>query len=87
MKLREKLMTAKKPESVKRIAPWRNAVSVRGKRMGKLPLGMSLPPYHFNCRTITVAVEQGEKEVLQKDQRDNPQDYRKVEIEKKDKTD
>lgn len=56
VKLRDGLMSAKKPEDVKDIAPWMKPSEIKGKRTSQLPVGMSLPPYHFSCRTRTVAV-------------------------------
>ncbi len=55
--LRDALIRAKNPESVKRIAPWVNAEQVKNVPSRKLPKGMALPPYHFNCRTRTVVAE------------------------------
>lgn len=54
--LRDKLIAAKTPEKVKKIAPWVGASKVKGKKTASLPVGLSLPPYHWLCRTDTVAV-------------------------------
>lgn len=60
---RERLMSATMPEEVKTAAPWFTPDQIRaklGRPEGALPtqeivgLGMTLPPYHFNCRTTVV---------------------------------
>jgi hypothetical protein len=56
VRTRDKLMAARNPERVKRIAPWVNFDKLRGKRVGRLRQSMALPPYHFHCRTVTTAV-------------------------------
>jgi|GEM_PF-229077 len=61
--LRDKLIKAKNPEEVKSIAPWLDADSVRDKLTSNLPEGMSLPPYHFNCRTRTIAAYDEEYDI------------------------
>ena len=55
--MRDDLIAAKTPEDVKKIAPWRKEDFVRGKKTTALPSGMSLPPYHFRCRTRTVVMD------------------------------
>lgn len=52
--LRDKLIAAESPEDVKQIAPWVQPEKVRGKKSSRLGIGLSLPPYHFNCRSRTV---------------------------------
>lgn len=54
IELKNKLVNAKNPEDVKKIAPWLKPEQVKGKKTSSLPNGMALPPYHFNCRTRTV---------------------------------
>lgn len=60
VELRDRLMSAKNPESVKKIAPWLTDKQVDKKVAGvatdDLPDGLALPPYHWRCRTRTVAV-------------------------------
>jgi len=60
--LRGSLMNASKPESVKEIAPWVKGKDIKGKKSKDLPVGMSLPPYHFKCRTTTIAVSDDTEE-------------------------
>jgi SPP1 gp7 family putative phage head morphogenesis protein len=61
MKLRDKILGASNPEQIKTIAPWRDpsdlpdVASDEGVPYSKVPGGMQFPPYHWNCRTITVA--------------------------------
>lgn len=62
VKLRDKLLAAAKPADVKKITPWYDITDLPdGKDNGsgvdfdKLPAGMAFPPYHFRCRTITIA--------------------------------
>ncbi len=54
VELKNKLLNAQNPEEVKQIAPWMRPDQVEGKPTSKLPNGLALPPYHFNCRTRTV---------------------------------
>lgn len=56
VELRDRLLEATDPEQVKDIAPWVSADEVKGKSPEELPIGMSFPPYHFSCRTRTVAI-------------------------------
>jgi len=65
VELRDSLMAAEKPEDVKDIAPWVKSKSVKGKKTKDLPVGLSLPPYHFKCRTTTIAVDDDAEEDLQ----------------------
>jgi len=57
VELRNAIINAKSPEEVKKIAPWRKLEEISGKPTSKLPKGMALPPYHFNCRTRTIMVK------------------------------
>lgn len=53
---RERLISARNPEDVKEIAPWRTAKEIEGKTPEELVgMGVMAPPFHFNCRTRTVA--------------------------------
>lgn len=53
---RDQLMQAQSPESVKQIAPWPSAASVKDQSAAMLSaMGISMPPYHFHCRTTIVA--------------------------------
>lgn len=54
VELRNQLLDADNPEDAKKIAPWLKPEQVQNKRTSKLPTGVSLPPYHFNCRTRTI---------------------------------
>jgi hypothetical protein len=56
VKLRDAMINAKDPKDVMQIAPWVQGDEIKGKKSSKLPTGLALPPYHFNCRTTTVAV-------------------------------
>jgi len=59
-------MSAVDPERVKKIAPWLTdkevETKVKGKETKDLPKGLGLPPYHWNCRTLTVGVDEEEAE-------------------------
>ncbi|KAB2925876.1 MAG: hypothetical protein F9K25_16455, partial [Candidatus Contendobacter sp.] len=48
---REKILAAQGKEGLKRAAPWLDAEEV----VGDLPPAYGLPPYHYRCRTVTVA--------------------------------
>jgi hypothetical protein len=58
--LRDDLVSATDPEAVKRIAPWRtsdaevSSVQQTLAATGRVPAGLSLPPYHYHCRTFIV---------------------------------
>lgn len=56
VEIRDKLLAAETPEQVIEIAPWMKPAAIRGKPSTALPNHMSLPPYHFNCRTRTVTI-------------------------------
>ena len=61
--LRDELMRASDPEDVKRVAPWPRPGDLRGKATSELlqeNLGLAMPPYHFGCRTRTVAASEDE---------------------------
>ncbi|HFE37073.1 MAG TPA: hypothetical protein ENK06_01470, partial [Gammaproteobacteria bacterium] len=65
IKLRDELIAAEDPRSVKKIAPWLKPEQIEPKPSKKLPSGMSLPPYHFNCRTrTTIRTKVAEKNVV-----------------------
>ncbi len=90
VELRDQLIAAETPEEVKEIAPWMKPDKLAAKPSKSLPAGMSLPPYHFNCRSRTVkasssAVEEQikyEKNVKQlhknADYKQNYKDYREL---------
>ncbi len=52
---RDEILNASSPEEIKSIAPWRQPEEVKGLSAEEMPAGMELPPYHFRCRTQTVA--------------------------------
>ncbi len=52
IELRDKILAAETPDEIKDAAPW---LSVDDIKDSDLPVGMSLPPYHFRCRTTTKA--------------------------------
>lgn len=52
--MRDALLAAKSPEEVKEIAPWMKPEDVQGKATGRLSPGLSLPPFHFKCRTRSI---------------------------------
>lgn len=54
--LRDALLDANTPEDVKQIHPWRTLKEIEDWDEEKLARGgLSLPPYHFNCRCTYVA--------------------------------
>lgn len=55
VKLRDKMIESKDPEEIKEIDKWYTYDELKDVPDEKLPLSMSLPPYHFGCRTRTVA--------------------------------
>ena len=54
---RDNILSLTDPEAIKEASPWLtpDEVQVLPADDGELPPGLSLPPYHFRCRTITVA--------------------------------
>lgn len=56
--VRDALMDNEDPDAVKDIAPWPNAKQVSEAKTKDLPQGAQMPPYHFNCRTRTVAARE-----------------------------
>ena len=66
VKMRDALIEAKSPEEVLEIVPWVKAEQVEGIDSAHLPAGMSMPPYHFRCRTRTVALTGTSKQVWEK---------------------
>lgn len=56
--LRDAIVAAPDPESIRELAPWRTSdeqvqlVQQQTAALGHAPQGLSLPPYHFNCRTV-----------------------------------
>ena len=65
VRTRDKLIAARKPDDVKKIAPWISDEEVErkieGKPVKKLPRHVAMPPLHFNCRSRTVAAGEGER--------------------------
>lgn len=62
-KTRNKMMQAQTPEDVLKIAPWMKPAQVIGKPATELPSYMSLPPYHYSCRSRTVVSNDEEARV------------------------
>lgn len=57
VELMERLVGADSPEDVKSIAGWRTVEEIREMKASNVNLasaGLALPPYHANCRTVTV---------------------------------
>lgn len=53
--LRDAMLTASNPEEIKQLHPWLKLEAVEGWDENKLASeGLSLPPYHFNCRCTYV---------------------------------
>lgn len=66
VKVRDDLMAASTPEKAKKVAPWIPTGDVvkrvGGKKAGKLPKYLTMPPFHFRCQTWTVAATADEAE-------------------------
>lgn len=56
--VRDALMNNEDPEAVRDITPWPSAKQVSETKTKDLPQGAKMPPYHFNCRTRTVAARE-----------------------------
>lgn len=70
VKLRNDMINAKNPEEVISIAPWMKPDALVAKPSKALPVHMTLPPYHFNCRSRTVtATEKDVQEQLRYEKR------------------
>ncbi len=54
---RDNILSLTNPDDIKEASPWLNAEQVAQlpENDADLPPGLSLPPYHFRCRTIVVA--------------------------------
>ena len=52
---RDSLLGLSSPEDIKSVAPWRSIGEIKGVPDSEIPSGMELPPYHWRCRTLTVA--------------------------------
>jgi hypothetical protein len=56
--LRDALVSAPSPEAIREVAPWQTSddqvaqVGQQIQALGHAPQGLSLPPYHFHCRTV-----------------------------------
>ena len=55
VKFRDEILNLKSPEDIKKFAPWQTADAVLEYKKNGFPTGMALPPYHWRCRTITIA--------------------------------
>jgi SPP1 gp7 family putative phage head morphogenesis protein len=53
--LRDSILGLDDPRNIKDVAPWRTPGEISGKSVADLPAGMEFPPYHFRCRTTTIA--------------------------------
>ena len=62
VKTRDKLMSAKSPEAAKKVTPWVKPETIEGKPTDKLRQSLSMPPFHFNCRTRTVIATEEQAE-------------------------
>lgn len=60
--LRDQMMAAETPEQVIDIAPWMKPSELVAKPSQALPTHLSLPPYHFNCRSRTVTATEKDVE-------------------------
>lgn len=52
---RDTILSLSNPADIKDVAPWRTGDEISGLSGAALPPGMELPPYHWRCRTVTVA--------------------------------
>lgn len=52
---RDTILSLDNPEDIKNAAPWRSGSEIKGIPDNEMPVGMELPPYHWRCRTLTVA--------------------------------
>jgi len=52
---RDTILGLSDPADIKNVAAWRTPDEIKGLSVADLPPGMEVPPYHFKCRTITVA--------------------------------
>jgi SPP1 gp7 family putative phage head morphogenesis protein len=52
---RDTILSLSNPADIKDVAPWRTGDEISGLSGADLPPGMELPPYHWRCRTVTVA--------------------------------
>ena len=55
VKFRDSILKLNSPEDIKKFAPWRSATEISDFKKDGFPTGMALPPYHWRCRTITIA--------------------------------
>ena len=54
VQLRDAIMDIPTPEGIKSVNKWYTPDELEGTAPGDYPPAMSLPPYHFNCRTRSV---------------------------------
>lgn len=66
VQMRNALIEAKSPDEVLEIVPWVKAEQVEGVDSAHLPAGLSMPPFHFRCRTRTVALTGTSQKVWEK---------------------
>lgn len=52
---RDQVLKLRSPEEIKEFAPWQPASKIIDFKKDGFPTGMALPPYHWRCRTITIA--------------------------------
>lgn len=55
IKFRDTVLKLKNPQDIKEFAPWRSANDIIDFKKNGFPTGMAMPPYHWRCRTITIA--------------------------------
>lgn len=55
---RDNILSLNNPDDIKEASPWLNSneVAALPSDDSELPAGLSLPPYHFRCRTIIVSI-------------------------------
>jgi len=53
--IRDAMMDNTDPEAISDLVPWASAKEISQTKTKDLPSGAIMPPYHFNCRTRTVA--------------------------------
>jgi SPP1 gp7 family putative phage head morphogenesis protein len=63
VKLKRRIMRANTPEAVKDADRWYKYDEITSWKTEKLPLPMSLPPYHFGCRSTTTSFTRTERKL------------------------
>jgi SPP1 gp7 family putative phage head morphogenesis protein len=65
--VRDQMMQADDPEQVKTLMPWPKPGAVVGKSSAALAEeGVMMPPAHFRCRSMVVAIEDGDVEPVER---------------------